>query len=350
MTDSPRLNILSIDGGGVRGLSALLVLKTLMNQLAVQSDSRTAPLPCDIFDVICGTSTGGLIAIMLGRLRMSVDDAIKHYRRICKEVFGNPRYFGKARGWLGSPMYDVTILERSVKELVAEYDLDQNSDALLEDSRIEDVAEHYCYTFTVAITQAQANAPPFLFRSYPTKIQPADTCTIWEAVRATNATSLFFPPATVGVLPYTFQDGQFIANNPSDLARVEVSEIFPGHQIGCFLSLGTGVPKVVDMKGHVFKIASACQRLAENCDKTAEAVSKRFRMDSEEEDQPNPYFRFSVRGLKAIELDEWDREGELAGITDAYMRFHEQQEKAGRCVEVLKPRMDQIRKRKNSLL
>lgn len=69
--------ILALDGGGVRGLSSLLIIEKLMREvqrIMIDSGKPTPdgkpPLPCEIFDLICGTSTGGLIAIMLGRLRM----------------------------------------------------------------------------------------------------------------------------------------------------------------------------------------------------------------------------------------------------------------------------------------
>jgi len=72
----PPLRILSLDGGGVRGISSLYILKELMAQASLQlaadkpNDPRSIPRPCQVFDMICGTSTGGLIALMLGRLEM----------------------------------------------------------------------------------------------------------------------------------------------------------------------------------------------------------------------------------------------------------------------------------------
>jgi patatin-like phospholipase/acyl hydrolase len=72
------VRILSLDGGGVRGISSLYILKELMAQVARQyrvehpQDSKLSPRPCEYFDLICGTSTGGLIALMLGRLRMVI--------------------------------------------------------------------------------------------------------------------------------------------------------------------------------------------------------------------------------------------------------------------------------------
>ena len=70
------LRILSLDGGGVRGISSLYVLKEVMAQVrrirqgASPNQVVETPRPCEVFDLICGSSTGGLIALMLGRLEM----------------------------------------------------------------------------------------------------------------------------------------------------------------------------------------------------------------------------------------------------------------------------------------
>jgi len=64
--------ILTIDGGGVRGLSSLLILRQIMDEIG-RRNGTPAPLPCEYFEMIGGTSTGGIIAIMLGRLRMVLE-------------------------------------------------------------------------------------------------------------------------------------------------------------------------------------------------------------------------------------------------------------------------------------
>jgi patatin-like phospholipase/acyl hydrolase len=51
------LRLLALDGGGVRGLSALLILEQLMEAI----DPENPPKPCDYFDMIGGTSTGGWV-------------------------------------------------------------------------------------------------------------------------------------------------------------------------------------------------------------------------------------------------------------------------------------------------
>ena len=55
------LRLLALDGGGVRGLSTLQILKQLMDTI----DSESPPKPCDYFDMIGGTSTGGLVVTAL---------------------------------------------------------------------------------------------------------------------------------------------------------------------------------------------------------------------------------------------------------------------------------------------
>jgi len=55
------LRLLALDGGGVRGLSTLQILKQLMETI----DAESPPKPCDYFDMIGGTSTGGSVLAAL---------------------------------------------------------------------------------------------------------------------------------------------------------------------------------------------------------------------------------------------------------------------------------------------
>lgn len=54
-TGGKKLNLLSLDGGGIRGLSTLYVLKQVMKSI----NPKCPPKPCEYFDMIAGTSTGG---------------------------------------------------------------------------------------------------------------------------------------------------------------------------------------------------------------------------------------------------------------------------------------------------
>jgi patatin-like phospholipase/acyl hydrolase len=61
------LRLLVLDGGGVRGLATLQILKQLMDTV----DPESPPKPCDYFDMIGGTSTGGLVFVALLDLRLT---------------------------------------------------------------------------------------------------------------------------------------------------------------------------------------------------------------------------------------------------------------------------------------
>ncbi|MBO5584963.1 MAG: patatin-like phospholipase family protein, partial [Bacteroidaceae bacterium] len=61
MRDNRKFKILSIDGGGIRGIIPAKVLYHLEEE-AIKKDGADARL-CDYFDLVCGTSTGGIIAI-----------------------------------------------------------------------------------------------------------------------------------------------------------------------------------------------------------------------------------------------------------------------------------------------
>lgn len=107
------VSLLSLDGGGVRGLSSLRILQRIMENI----NPRDPPKPCEYFDMICGTSTGGLIAIMLGRLRMSVSDCILEYQKLSASVFAKCRHrltlTGKIQG-----RFDHEALEGGVKDML----------------------------------------------------------------------------------------------------------------------------------------------------------------------------------------------------------------------------------------
>lgn len=73
----------------MRGLGCLMVINALMKEITKRT--RKAVLPCDVFDIICGTSVGGLIAILLGRLGMDCQTAIEVYEKAMKTLFEGNR-------------------------------------------------------------------------------------------------------------------------------------------------------------------------------------------------------------------------------------------------------------------
>ena len=77
-------------------------------------DDADDPLPCDYFQLIGGTSTGGLIAIMLSRLRMTAAEAAQQYNKLARQIFGPQNQ--KSRFQDGK--FKATTLENAVKRLV----------------------------------------------------------------------------------------------------------------------------------------------------------------------------------------------------------------------------------------
>lgn len=109
--------LLSIDGDGIRGLSALLLVESLVNAICVKVGQRLDSH--QIFDLTGGCSLGGIIAIMLCRLRMQAHRAREAYKQIAKQVFANKRdYFKYLDPHTQARSVDDSALENAIKSVV----------------------------------------------------------------------------------------------------------------------------------------------------------------------------------------------------------------------------------------
>jgi calcium-independent phospholipase A2-gamma len=109
--------LLSIDGDGIRGLSALLLVESLVNAICVKVGQRLDSH--QIFDLTGGSSLGGIIAIMLCRLRMQAHRAREVYKQIAKQVFENKRaYFRYLDPHAQIRNVDDSALENEIKNVI----------------------------------------------------------------------------------------------------------------------------------------------------------------------------------------------------------------------------------------
>jgi patatin-like phospholipase/acyl hydrolase len=111
------IRILSLDGGGFRGIVSLLILDSLMHKLLADGafPGPEVPKPCEVFDLIVGTSTGGLMALLLGRLELSAKQALDAYLDLGVKVFGHD---GGTFWWAatGNPRFDSQVIEKYIKD------------------------------------------------------------------------------------------------------------------------------------------------------------------------------------------------------------------------------------------
>ena len=299
-TKGPPLRILSLDGGGVRGYSMLIILQELMHRTFVEIEGRAPkrheiPKPADHFDLIAGTGTGGLIAIMLGRLRLDIDTCKDVYVRMTRRVFETDKTFAGIP--YKSTLFKASKLEEAIRDCVREHTVSEyegndvlanatpmsaatpksplsggidspqrtmsqsskysqlgmspigpprnfgsmrwgNPNALLYDTR--ELRTKTAVTAMYAGKRAHSGSSMFL-RSYDSRKEPAPdvNCTIWQAGRATSATGLAFKPVRIGQSVYHDEGSGKFNPSPQVLDEAVLNE-WPGREVGVFVSIGTG--------------------------------------------------------------------------------------------------------------
>lgn len=106
-----------MDGDGVRGLSTILLVESLINAVCTRMQRRLDPH--QIFDLIGGVSTTGVAAIMMGRLRMRAHEARQAYIQLCRPIFVNKiRFFASLDRNIRLPPYEGPSLSEAIEELV----------------------------------------------------------------------------------------------------------------------------------------------------------------------------------------------------------------------------------------
>lgn len=110
--------ILSLDGDGIRGLSQAFLVEALVCAICTKLDQHIDPY--QIFDLVGGTSMGGVLGLMLSRLRMQAHSAREAYKLVAKEVFQDKKaYFISLDPHAVPALYDAQGVENAIKKVVA---------------------------------------------------------------------------------------------------------------------------------------------------------------------------------------------------------------------------------------
>ncbi|CAL5005727.1 unnamed protein product [Urochloa decumbens] len=248
------VTVLSIDGGGVRGIipgTILAFLEEKLQELDNRPDARIA----DYFDVIAGTSTGGLVTAMLtapspddkNRPLFAAKDINEFYLKHCPNIFpscgGGP--LGLFKKIMTGPKYDGKYLHSVIRDLLGE-------------TKVSDALKNIVIpTFDIKLLQ------PTIFSKYDAVNDVSKDALLSDVCISTSAAPTYLPGHQFETMdkdgktrPFNLIDGGVAANNPTLLAMNDVTkQILLGNQdffpikpadYGKFmvLSLGTGSAKV----------------------------------------------------------------------------------------------------------
>jgi len=232
-------NILSIDGGGIRGVFPAKFLASLEHRLAEIGNGGTEIH--QHFDLICGTSTGGIIAIALA-LGIPADKILGLYLNHAEDIFG------KKRPWYKSLTYSkysntslASILKDTFKDASTGNDL-----------RLNDCKTNIC----IPIYDLFEGKPSVLKNKYHPSFTRDYHIPAFQAALATAAAPTYFDPfsgsynkiQTESTEDFSNKvDGGVFANNPALLGIIEAQKAF-GKNLNEIkvLSIGTGTKKYTD--------------------------------------------------------------------------------------------------------
>ncbi|KAF8592974.1 FabD/lysophospholipase-like protein, partial [Ceratobasidium sp. AG-I] len=303
------------DGGGINVLSALIIILEVMRRLQVIQCLADIPLPCCVFDLICGTGTGGIAAILLGKLRLPVTTAIECYLEILRRGFVKKELairFGMDN------TFSATALEVVVGQIVARHCGQSDARMIDEQSRYNACKVMVCAMSADAIR----GGIPTLIRTYRVAANQGPDCTIVEAVRATTATPGMFKRAWIEeqTVKTGYVGGALGCNNPTVHAISEVEMVFPGRPICTILSVGSGqlrsasIPALRRLSPFLpSNLTHTFNSIATDCERTNQELCHRFRYSS------NVYFRFNAEhGLQDIDQTDLARLSEVRAHTQTY--------------------------------
>ena len=237
-----KIRILSLDGGGIRGIITCVILKYIEEQIQ-KLDHPEAKLG-DYFDLIAGSSTGGLLASILlfpgneNRARFSVQEALDLYAKNGETIF-NVSFWEHTLNLFG--LFNEKISKRN---------LEKRLDEVFGKLQLKEFIKP-CLITSYDICARKAK----FFSSHEAQLS-LENFYVKDVCRATSAAPTYFEPARIKSLygqEFTLIDGGVFANNPAlcayaEARKIKFSEIlndaskpdFPSINDMIIVSVGTG--------------------------------------------------------------------------------------------------------------
>jgi uncharacterized protein len=214
------MRVLAIDGGGIRGLIPAVVL--------AEVERRTGRRVHELFDLIAGTSTGGILAAALARPEpIAAADLVTLYEQEGPKIFHR------------SLLKRIESVDGNIDERYDDSGLNAALERFLGDARLSAARPDVLVT-AYDIERRSA----FFFRSVRAREEPAQDFTLAAVARATSAAPTYFEPALVkdlaGRESYALIDGGVFAVNPAMCAYAELARAGRAADVAVLASLGTG--------------------------------------------------------------------------------------------------------------
>jgi patatin-like phospholipase/acyl hydrolase len=286
------VKVLSLDGGGIRGIIPATVLAEL--------ELRAGRPAAELFDLIAGTSTGGILALGLskagpdGRPQFSADQLAELYEREGKHIFSR------------SIWHAIAALDNLIDEKYEANGLERVLQTYFGEARLKDAVTEVLVTAYELETRE-----PWFFARHKARAKPDENDFPMRAVaRATSAAPTYFEPLHVSEQPSrALVDGGVFANNPGLCAYVEALKLYDSPDV-LVVSLGTGQYtrpiRYRDAKG--WGLAQWAQPILDVVfDGVSDTVDHQLKMLCVETEGIERYYRFQAELDEASDdLDETD--------------------------------------------
>lgn len=215
-----KIRLLSLDGGGIRGIITCVILKYIEEELQ-KIDHPNAKIG-DYFDLVAGSSTGGLITALIlfpdgmKKAKYSIQEALELYAKKGDQIF-NVSFW---EHWINPfGLFNEKISQKNLEKQLAEVFGNLELKELIKPSLIT--------AYDIGSRKAK------FFCSHEAN-QLLENFYVKDICRATSAAPTYFEPAKIKSLynqEYTFVDGGVYANNPAMCAFAEAKKIAFSQQL-----------------------------------------------------------------------------------------------------------------------